>query len=225
MNKKSPMASTPTLIADPAPTAMLTAMLDGRVLPAAELARVANVSAQSANMHLTQLVDLGFLKVWQEGRRRYYSLTKPDVALRGELLGSVTTPQRRQHRRANEELCYARTCYDHLAGKLGVQLNVALERKGLLVSRGELEYEVTPRGIDLLEQWQVDLNALHKSHRSFARRCLDGTERRPHLAGALGAAVCQKLLEFRWITRIEKSRAVRVSSTGRQEIARFLNDD
>jgi len=222
MNVKYPLASTAALIADPARAAMLTALLDGGSIPAGELARVAGVSAQSASMHLAQLVEGGFLNVTQDGRHRYYRMSKPEVAHAVESLGAISTVEPYKPRDADQALCYARSCYDHLAGELAIRLRAAFEHHGLLISRGEREYELTRRGEEFMGKWKINIDALRRSRRSFARRCLDWTEREDHLAGALGAAICQKFLDFRWITRDKHSRAVHLSLMGRQELTRVL---
>ena len=222
MHTKYPLASAAALIADPGRAAMMTALLDGGSLPAGELARIAGVSAQSASMHLGQLVDGGFLAARQQGRHRYYSIVTPEVAHAVEALGVISTPNKHKPSNADRDLCYARTCYDHLAGELGVQLAVAFERKGMIVADGEADYELTTTGEGFLRQWEIDTGALRRSRRCFARRCRDWTERKDHLAGALGAAICQKLLEFRWITPDRRSRAVHVSLAGRTQLTKLL---
>ena len=222
MNTKYPLASTAALIADPARAAMLTALLDGGSMPAGELARIAGVSAQSASMHLAHLVNGGFLVASQRGRHRYYRMSRPEVAHAVESLGAISTVERYKPSGADQALCYARTCYDHLAGELAIQLRSAFERHGLLISQGERDYGLTRRGEEFLDKWRIDVAALRRSRRSFARRCLDWTERQDHLAGALGAALCQKFLELHWITRDKRSRAVHLSLAGRQELTRVL---
>ena len=222
MNTKYPLASTAALVADPARAAMLTALLDGHSLPAGELARIAGVSAQSASMHLGQLVQGAFLKVSREGRHRYYCIGRPEVAHAIEALGVISTSWKYTPNVSDRALCYARTCYDHLAGELAVQLRTVLERDRLIEAKGECDYELTRRGQEFLARWGIDADALRHSRRSFARRCLDWTARRDHLAGALGAAICQKLLELRWITRDRRSRAVHVSLTGKRELTRLF---
>jgi len=197
---------------------MLTALLDARPLSAGELARAANVSAQSASMHLAQLLAGGFLRVLREGRHRFYRIASPDIAHAIEALGTISTAQRYPLSITNRDLCYARTCYDHLAGELGVKLSAALEHHRLLLPRGEEEYEVTRRGEDLLARWQIDLESLRKARRPFARRCLDWTERQYHLAGALGAAICQRFLDAHWIRREKQSRIVHLTPAGEQEL-------
>jgi DNA-binding transcriptional ArsR family regulator len=222
MNTKYPLSSTAALLADPARAAMLTALLDGHSLTAGELARIAGVSAQSASMHLAQLVQGSFLKASREGRHRYYCISRPEVAHAIEALGVISTSWKYTPNVSDRALCYARTCYDHLAGELAVQLRTALEREHVIVARGERDYELTTRGEDFLARWGIDAAELRHSRRSFARRCLDWTVRRDHLAGALGAAICQKLLELRWIMRDRQSRAVHLSLTGRRELTKLL---
>jgi len=202
---------------------MLTLLLDARPRSAGELALAANVSAQSASMHLSQLLAGGFLKVSREGRHRYYRIASPDIAHAIEALGTISTTKSYKPSIANRDLCYARTCYDHLAGELGVQLTSALEHCHVLVPHGEREYEVSRRGEELLAHWQIDIESLRQSRRTFARRCLDWTERRYHLAGALGAAVCDKFLEFRWIRREKRGRIVHLSPDGQRELAQLLS--
>ena len=222
MNTKFPLASTAALIADPARASMLTALLDGKPRSAGELAMVAGVSAQSASMHLAQLLEGGLLEVSAEGRHRYYFMARPEIAHAIESLGAISTTQRYRPTGASRELCFARTCYDHLAGELAIRMADAFERKHWLVAKGLREYEVTAEGEELLNEWRIDVAELRDSRRNFAKRCLDWTERRDHIAGAVGAAICGKLIEFHWITRDKKSRAVHVTHAGQRELERLL---
>ena len=222
MNTKYSLASTAALIADPARAAMLAALLDGRSLPSGELARVSGVSAQSASMHLSQLVDGGFVTVKQQGRHRYYAIARPEVAHAIESLGVISTSEKSKPAMSDQTLRYARTCYDHLAGELAVQLTDKFETDGLLVSSGDRDYKLTQRGENFFGKWNIEVEALRQSRRHFARRCLDWTERRDHLAGSLGAAVCDKFLASGWVTRDKHSRAVHVSLAGRRELSRLL---
>jgi DNA-binding transcriptional ArsR family regulator len=223
MNTKYTLASTAALIADPARAAMLAALLDGRSLPSGELARIGGVSAQSASMHLSQLVDGGFLTVKQQGRHRYYTIARREVAHAVEALGVISTSEKCRPTMSDQVLRYARTCYDHLAGELAVQLMDRFEGDGLLVSSGERDYEVTRRGEMFFNKWAIDVEAVRQSRRHFARRCLDWTERRDHLAGSLGAAICEKFLASGWINRDKHSRAVHLSLAGRRELGRLVD--
>jgi DNA-binding transcriptional ArsR family regulator len=201
---------------------MLMTLLDGRAFAAGELARTANISAQSASMHLAQLLEGSFVEVVQEGRHRYYRIASAEVAHAIEALGVISTIRRRKPIGESREICYARTCYDHLAGELAVQMTAAFERQGFLISQGKREYDLTMSGEDFLNGWKINVAALRQMRRSFARRCVDWTERRDHLAGAVGAAICQRLLENRWITRDLKTRIVRVTPTGKRHLEQLL---
>lgn len=222
MNTKYPLASTAALIADPARAAMLTALLHGGSLPAGELARIAGVSAQSASMHLAQLMDGGMLRVAQQGRHRYYTIARPEVAHAVEALGAISTVEKYKPSGADRAICYARTCYDHLAGELSIQLAAALQNKGFLQRDGDSSFDLTADGEVFLREWEIDPAKLREQRRSFARRCRDWTERQDHIGGALGAAICTKLLELRWLTRDKQSRAVYLSLAGRRHLEQLF---
>ncbi len=222
MQGKFPLASAAALIADPARAAMLTALLDARPRSAGDLARIANISAQSASMHLSQLLTGGFLQVTRQGRYRYYSIANHHIAQAIEALGTISTPLTFTTPVANSDLRFARTCYDHLAGELGVRLTAALEQRRILVPRDDREYELTPGGMEFLARWQIDAGALRNTRRAFARRCLDWTEKRYHLGGALGAALCNRFLELRWMTREKKTRIVHLSPNAGRELRELL---
>lgn len=223
MNARFPIAAAAALAADPARAAMLMVLLDGRALAAGELARAADVSAQSASMHLAQLFHGGFVKVASEGRHRYYRIASPEVAHAIEALGVIASPRKRRPVGESDAMRYARTCYDHLAGEMAVKLTGALERSGMIVGRGTRDYDLTPHGEALLGEWEIDVAALRAARRSFARRCLDWTERRDHLAGAVGAAICQKFFDSRWIAREGNTRVVRVTASGRIRLQGLLD--
>jgi len=224
MNAPLPLATTAALIADPARAAILLALLDGRALAAGELARCARVSAQSASMHLSQLLQSGFVEVAAQGRHRYYRIASPDVAHAVEALGVISSPRKRKPIGESHAMRYARTCYDHLAGELGVMLADFLERRELIIPCTEREYAVTEGGEDFFRQWGVDVAALRRERKILARRCLDWTERRYHLAGAIGTAICQRMLDTRWIKRESGSRALLVTATGKNELGRLLGN-
>lgn len=174
-------------------------------------------------MHLAQLLQGGLVEVAQQGRHRYYRIASPAVAHAVEALGAISTPRKRPPIGENQPICYARTCYDHLAGEIGVKLAQAFERNGYLSAHGERDFEVTPRGEAFFVIWRIDVSELRGQRRSFARRCLDWTERRDHLAGALGAAVFQKFLSSRWVTQERDSRVVHLTPRGRQELRPLLD--
>ena len=206
---------------DPTRAAFLTALADGTALPASELAQRAGVGASNASIQLGKLVDGGLLEVERYGRHRYYRLADPTVAAAIESL-AVLAPRRPasslKQARVGSELQAARTCYDHLAGALGVALLESLQRQRLLTPK----LEVTPRGADRFAKLGIEIEDLARGRRPLTRACLDWTERRHHLAGALGGALAKSLLERGWIERRSDSRAVRVTEGGRRGIARAL---
>jgi DNA-binding transcriptional ArsR family regulator len=219
------IASAAALMADPARAAMLGALLGGTPLSAGELSHLAGVSPATASAHLARLLDGGLVAVTRQGRHRYYRLAGHEVATVLEALAQISPvrPVRslRQSREA-DALAQARTCYDHLAGRAGVELLDALLRAGILNGNGSgvgVAYEVTARGAKKLAGFGVDVAQVRQSRRRFAGACLDWTQRRPHLNGALGAAVTGRLLELGWIERGPSRRTVRVTGPGRDGLA------
>ncbi|MBB4774671.1 ArsR/SmtB family transcription factor [Actinomadura livida] len=216
------IAPVAALLGDRTRAAMLTALLDGRPLAAGELARAAGVSAQTASAHLGRLLDGGLVTVVRQGRHRYYRLRGREVAQVIEALSRIGPPvevrslrQSRDARRLRE----ARTCYDHLAGEAGVALFAALVGGGLIEPAGPDAYEVTAKGEERLTALGLDLAALRGARRRFAWECLDWTERRPHLNGALGAALTGRMLELGWFERGTTRRALAVTEAGHRGLA------
>src|ERR1700743_1804841 len=187
------------LFGDPARAAILVALLDGRALTAGELALAGNILAQSASGHLSKLTAGGLLAVRSQGRHRYYELASAEVAHALEVAGSLDARRANgsansnasrvlNPRLANSDIRMARSCYDHLAGVVAVDLTQRMEASGALRASGEWEYELGGNGENFFGKIGVDLERIRRGRRAFARRCLDWTERKPHLAGALGAA-------------------------------------
>lgn len=217
MNADVNIAAVAALIADPTRAAFLDELLDGRALPAGELARRAGVTASTASTHLARLVEGGLVVVERSGRHRYFRLADPTVARALEALAAVAPPKPvRSLRQSNVSaaLRSGRTCYDHLAGVLGVQLTQSLVESGSL-SVGDGAFALTEAGAGRLTAFGIDLLAVQRSRRAFAPCCLDWSERRHHLAGALGAALLHRLLDLGWIARTEASRAIKVTPEGR----------
>ncbi|MPZ97231.1 MAG: helix-turn-helix domain-containing protein [Propionibacteriales bacterium] len=219
------MARFAALLADRSRASMCLALLDGRAWTAGELARHAGIGRPTASEHLTQLVDSGLLTEARQGRHRYLRLTGEAARLVEELTAFVgapeDTPSSLRGVRARNHLATARTCYDHLAGRLGVAIFDAMQQRDLLAVADGLT--LTPAG----RAWFVELgreDALG-TRRPVVRSCLDWTERRPHLAGAAGAALQHELLARSWIERGERKRAIRVTAAGRQGLADLLGID
>lgn len=207
------LAAVAGLVGDPARAAMLQALAAGVALPAGELARCAEISPATASAHLRRLIEGGLVKVRAQGRHRYHELAGPQVAIALEALACIapTAPVRslRQHSAALE-LNEARTCYDHLAGRRGVELRDRLMAVGAVRQLDERDYSLTSRGRALLHALGIDPERLEASRRMLARSCLDWTQRRPHLAGALPAALTVRFLELGWLTR-GQGRGLRVA--------------
>lgn len=216
----SPVAS---LLADPARVAILLALSDGREVAAGELAEVAGVTAATASIHLAKLRAAGLVGLRRLGRHHLYRLVRPELVQAMEAL-AVLAPESaapRTHRQARigRAVRNGRTCYDHLAGRLGVGLARSLVDRGAVRLAGQ-GFEVTPAGERLLGDLGVDLAAARARRRAFAPACLDWSERVPHIAGALGAALLTLLLDRGWIVRTPASRAVEVTGAGRRGLAR-----
>jgi DNA-binding transcriptional ArsR family regulator len=222
---RADIAPVAALMADPARAAMLGALLGGSALAAGELSLLAGISPATASAHLARLLGGGLVTVTRQGRHRYYRLAGHEVAAAIEAIAQISpaSPVRslRQSRDA-AALAQARTCYDHLAGRAGVALFDALIRAGILTGGGTGQaaaYEVTADGAGTLAEFGVDVAEVRRSRRRFAGACLDWTQRRPHLNGALGAAVTGRLLELGWIEQGPSRRAVRVTEPGRAGLA------
>jgi DNA-binding transcriptional ArsR family regulator len=213
------IATPAALIGDATRATFLMALSEGRALPASELAERAGVSASTASVQLAKLLDGGLLEVERHGRHRYYRLADPAIAATIESL-AVIAPRRPasslRQARVGSELQAARTCYDHLAGALGVAVFDALQRQRLLTR----ELEVTRHGTKRFGELGIEVDDLAGGRRPLARLCLDWTERRHHLAGALGAAFAARCFERDWIERIPTSRAVRLTAKGRRAFTR-----
>lgn len=211
------IASTAFLIADPARASMLMALVDGRALPAGELAYAAGVTAQTASTHLAKLLTGGLVAVEAQGRHRYYRLSGSNVALVLENLALITPtapPRSKPLGGDAQKLRFARCCYDHLAGQLGVAMTQALERRGLIMAADDKRFEVTPEGVEWFAHQGLDVPRLQPTRRGVARQCLDWTERQHHLAGPLGMQWLNLLCANGSLRRAKATRAVQVTPQG-----------
>ncbi|MFI7607813.1 ArsR/SmtB family transcription factor [Micromonospora sp. NPDC049366] len=218
------LAQLAALLADTTRARICLALLDGRAWTAGELARAAGVAASTASDHLSRLVDGGLLAQERQGRHRYLRLADPSVAQLIEDLAGRVVPEPAPARslrvaRATAALAYARTCYDHLAGRLGVLVHDTLLDRGLLDRAGGLT--LTPAGLDWCADLGLPVATLPPTRRPLLRDCLDWTERRPHLSGALAAALCGRLLDLGWLARGD-GRIVRLTPAGAPELAAAL---
>jgi DNA-binding transcriptional ArsR family regulator len=237
------------LLADPGRAAMLWSLMDGTARPAGELTMIAGISPSAASGHFTRLVESGLLALEVSGRHRYYRIATPDIAMAIEALANLaqaSAPLReaaQAHRPAPRpasavplDMRYARTCYDHLAGELAVRLfDRMLTSKWLEIVQGSpgsasagskrpgpTALDATPQGIDEFSRLGIDLTAQKARRRRFACTCIDWSERRPHLGGALGAAFLDACTEHGWVETTAKRRVLRITPAGDQHFAAVL---
>ncbi|MBL3523319.1 ArsR family transcriptional regulator [Serratia plymuthica] len=211
------IASVAHLIAEPVRAVMLIALADGNALSASALAEAAGVTPQTASSHLAKLLDGGLLSVEQIGRYRYYRLSGPHVSHLLESLasiGPVTPAWRNTPNRSAREMRFARCCYDHLAGKVGVAVTRSLLKQGLIVENGACEYVLTPAGANWLQALGAEAAAVEPEGVGKGRQCLDWTERQYHLAGPLAAYLLDAFCHWGWLQRLPATRALKVTSRG-----------
>jgi DNA-binding transcriptional ArsR family regulator len=217
------IATTAALIADPSRAAMLAALTDGRALPSGELARIAGVSPQTASSHLDKLFKGKLLGVEVQGRHHYYRLRDMRIA---ELLESLSVIARvpatftSAQRAAALGLRFARTCYGHLAGRLGVTITQALCARDYIRDE-EIGFAITPAGAGWFREFGIALDSIKR--KPLTRRCLDWSERRHHLAGGLGIGLCGRIAELHWTSPVRGSRALRLTERGKAALRAELD--
>jgi DNA-binding transcriptional ArsR family regulator len=228
MHEAPAMPRIARLLADPARARMLWMLIDGTTRPAGELAYGARISAQSASAHLAKLVEGGLLEAQASGRHRYFRLADADVAGLVESLASLSEAIRPRAPRAPRpsrplplEFLRARTCYGHLAGELAVKVLDAMLKARWLSADGR-DFALTALGEAQLGALGVDLETARRPRRVFARACVDLTERRPHLGGALGEALLDLYLKRGWIQRGRRTRAVHLTPKGGEGFRRWF---
>ena len=206
------------LVGDTARATMLAALMGGEALTGSELAALAGISRPTASEHLGKLVGARLVTFSKKRRHHYYRIASPLVAKMLESIKAVAaieTPPRHQPRSAGDDaLRFARTCYDHLAGRLGVAIADALIARSHVVLADD-GGEVTRAGAKFLAAFGAELTTGARSQRMFCRPCLDWSERRYHIAGQVGAEICRRCLELGWLARSRDSRAVRITPAGR----------
>ena len=208
------------IIGDATRIRMLQLLMEGRALTAKELAYGARVEPATATAHLRRLQEGGLVSVKAQGRHKYFKPASPQVAELMELL-MVLAPEQKGRMvgpRIEEPLRRGRMCYDHLAGELGIGLTESLVKQGILRKDTD-SFAVTRRGGDWFAELGIDVEAARALRRKFAASCLDWSERRDHLGGALGAALAERLVDLGWIARKRNSRAVTITEAGRRKLA------
>lgn len=209
-----------SLICEPSRAKILWSLLDGRAYTASELALVSDLSRSSVSNHLSKLLKGNIIKVDAQGRHRYYSFANAEVAYVVEALANLSNEKSPIH---SEKIVhtsgveYCRTCYDHLAGFVGVVITDAMMNQGFLKTV-ESSYLVTEKGWEWFSRFDIVESDFTKSRRPLTRQCLDWSERRPHLAGHLGAALLNKMLANNWFRKVKFSRELVLTSKGNQSI-------
>lgn len=229
MNAKSDQTNTVARIAaaigEPARASMLYCLLDNRARTSTELAMVAGVNPSTASVHLARLKTEGLLKLVVQGKHRFYSLDGTDVAVVLEKLSVLAGAPKITFRPTTpDRLRKSRTCYDHIAGTLGVQLHDRFSELGWLSNNSNSSdaYDLTAKGVTGFASLGIDVNATRALRRRFAFSCLDWSERRSHLGGALGAAVLALALSKKWVAQESDNRILRITPTGEREFNRLL---
>lgn len=213
-----------SLIGDPVRSVILWTLMDGRSYTATELASATNTSLPNISMHLAKLTNAGLLAAEKQGRHRYFRFSKDEVAYAMEAIVNLVADNERKRYVENDALPpikYCRSCYDHLAGKVGVLLTEQLLREKVLRFEQDSDksnFVLTKKGIQLFDTLNIDVKSLRQKRRLFAKACLDWSERRYHLAGVLGAALLERMLKDDWLRRIKNSRALVLTSKGRSEL-------
>ncbi|OBA05294.1 transcriptional regulator [Paenibacillus polymyxa] len=218
MSTKSNVAMIASLVSEPSRAAILTALLDGRFHTASELAHMAGIKPQTASFHLAKMTESQVVTVEKQGRHRYYGIQDPEVAQVMESLLSIAPRvpiQSFKQASENEAIRLARTCYDHIAGHLGVQIMSFFMQKGIL-SEDQDGLHITQQGESFFADFQINLKNTRQKRRSFSHKCLDWSERRHHLAGALGKALLDRLFELHWIEHLPTTRAIRITAEGKR---------
>lgn len=215
-----------SLIADKRRAIMLDALMSKEKLNATELAKKANITPQTASSHLTKLVAGGLVNVESNGRSKFYNIARPEVAEALEaltLIGTQTTVKSLSYYDEVNQHQKARSCYDHLAGNLGVQITKKLVEKEYLIDGAEKDYVVSEKGEVFFRNFGIDLALLKKKKRHLARKCLDWSEQQYHLAGALGAAMQEKFLHQKWIYKKPDSRVILITETGSRNFSALFD--
>lgn len=214
------LSAVATLIGDPARAAMMSVLMGGEAYPATMLAERAGISPQTTSAHLAKLAKASLIKVKRSGRYRLYCLSNAKVSHALEALGAISPEHAIRSLHQSDEsaaLKLARLCYDHLAGYVGVGITETLVRRAYIVPRGR-GFEITKRGMRWLAEFGIESELLSESRRMLATQCLDWSERRPHVGGALGAALADRMIGLGWFARARSGRSLKIGPGGRRSL-------
>ncbi|MEO8237572.1 MAG: winged helix-turn-helix domain-containing protein [Flavobacterium sp.] len=215
---------TATLIGDPTRASILWTLLDGRAFTAIELAVAAQASPQSISMHLAKLLEADLLSVEKQGRHKYYRFSNKEVAYAVEAMANlVTKPEVSSKDKSGNypPIKFCRTCYDHLAGKIGVALTDSLLEQKIIIEKNKV-FEISSEGEKWFSNFGINIQEAQKQKRIFLKPCLDWSERRNHIAGSIGALLLNKMIKEDWLRKTANSRAITVTGKGEKELLRHF---
>lgn len=213
-----------SLIGDPTRSLIMWTLLDGRALTATELAIAADTSAQNMSMHLNKLVTASLLKVESQGRHRYYTYSRKEIAYAIEAMASLVPLPEKTAGIAdnNPAIKHCRSCYDHLAGRVGVLITESLLKQKIIIA-SENNFTLSKKGEQWLADFDIEVDELKNLRRSFIRPCLDWSERKPHIAGSIAAALLNTMLQQDWMRRAKNSRALLITAKGQKKLREHFN--
>lgn len=215
-----------SLIGDPTRATILWALLDGKAFTATELAITADTSPQNISMHLTKLVQADLLSVESQGRHKYYKFSRKEIAYAIEAMANlIPQPVAGKNNHFANELSpvkYCRTCYDHLAGKVGVLITDSLLTQKIIIDNNNT-FEISKKGEKWFSTLDIPIDDLKLQRRSLIRPCLDWSERRNHIAGSLAASLLDKMLFSDWVRKVKNSREIIITGKGKKKLAEYFN--
>ena len=212
------------LIGDPTRATIMWTLIDNKAFTATELAIVADTSPQNISMHLTKLVQADLLSVESQGRHKYYKFSRKEIAYAIEAIATLVplaAALKKTNTENTSEIKYCRTCYDHLAGKVGVAITDSLLKQRIIIDKDKV-FELSKKGENWFADFGIDVTGLQEQRRSFLRPCLDWSERRHHIAGSLAAALLDKMFLADWIRRTKNSRAIVITFKGQKEFYTYF---
>ena len=208
-----------SLIGDPVRAVIMWTLLDGKAFTATELGITVSTSPQNISMHLAKLLDAGLLSVEKQGRHKYYRFSNKEVAYAIEAMASLIPPVSPQKKNSEKHspIKHCRTCYDHLAGKIGVAVAESLLEQHIILDL-DTRFEVSSEGVKWFSDFGINLEDLKKQRRLFLKPCLDWSERKNHIAGSVGTSLLDKMIADDWLRRTKDSRAIQITGKGEKEL-------
>jgi DNA-binding transcriptional ArsR family regulator len=213
------------LIGDATRAAIMWTLLDGRAFTATELSIAVNTSPQNMSMHLAKLLEANLLCVEKQGRHKYYRFSNKEVAYVVEAMANLIPMSETSSKKKEENhspIKYCRTCYDHLAGKIGVALADSLLEQKVIIEKNNT-FEISTEGEKWFSDFGINIEEAQKQKRIFLKPCLDWSERRNHIAGSIGTMLLNKMLEQDWIRKAKDSRAIIITGKGEKEMLKHFN--